>query len=68
MSLIFRLSQSNIPTSLISTICDFFVDVLLQNKNDEYDKILKSTFLEVVRHAIESLKEATDRKLLENDE
>lgn len=33
MSLIFRLSQSYIPTSLISTICDFFVDVLLQNKN-----------------------------------
>lgn len=68
MSLIFRLSQSNLPASLITTICDFFVDSILVNKVDEYDKILKSTFLEIVRHAVQSFKEASDRKLLENDE
>ena len=52
MSLIFRLSQSNLPASLINTICDFFVDSILLNKLDEYDKVLKSTFLEIVRHAV----------------
>jgi hypothetical protein len=45
MSLIFRLSQNNLTTNTVSTICDFLVDTVLQNKNDEYDKILKSTFL-----------------------
>lgn len=68
MSLIFRLCQNNLPANLILTICDFFVDVILQNKSDEYDKILKSTFLEIVRHSIESYKEVSDRRLLENDE
>lgn len=68
MSLIFRLSQSTLPKGLIGTACDFLVDAILVNKSDEYDKVLKSTFLEIVRHAVESLKEASDRKLLESDE
>jgi hypothetical protein len=43
-------------------------DAVLLNRSDEGDKILKSTFLELVRHGIESLREVNDRKLLEDDE
>lgn len=54
MSLIFRLSQNYIPVPVVTSICDFMVDSILTNKSIEYDPILKSSFLEIVRHAVES--------------
>lgn len=64
LGLIFRLCQNNLPVSSIATISDFLIESILQTRTSEQDKLLKSTFLEILRHAIESLKESNDRKIL----
>lgn len=49
---------------MLADISDFLTDSVISNKNEEYDKLFKSIFVEILRHSIESLRESHDRKLL----
>ena len=46
---------------------EFVIEVILQNRADDTDKTLKSSLVEIVRHAIESMREINDKKSIEDD-
>ena len=54
LSLIMRLGESSISVEILSKIYDFLIEAIIQNKTEDYDKALKSSFLEIIRHTFES--------------
>ncbi len=54
VSLIWRLDQNSIPLQLLVKIFDYLLDCMTSIKLEEEEKMIKSVFLEMFRHALES--------------
>jgi hypothetical protein len=58
------LDENSIPLTLLPKIFDYILDCMASNRLEDDEKMLKSAFLEMFRHTLESYREAFDRKLL----
>lgn len=67
LSLIWRLDQNSLPPALLPRIYDYLLDAMAANRLEDDERMLKSVLLEMFRHALESYREAHDRKFLHED-
>jgi hypothetical protein len=67
LSLIWRLDQNSLPPALLPSIYDYLLDAMAANRLEDDERMLKSVLLEMFRHALESYREAHDRKFLHED-
>lgn len=54
VSLIWRLDQNSLPLPLLYKIFDYLLDCMANIRLEEEEKMIKSVFLEMFRHALES--------------